>query len=437
MDACFYWQLHQPYRLRRYRIFDIGAGASYFDQELNRRILNRVVERSYAPAIGVLQRLVDRGGARFALGMSDVLLEQLRAERPGMIESLQRVVATGRVEVVGETSHHSLAFVEPAEFDEQVKRHGATLKKLFGVVPRCFRNTELIVDDELLARVGGMGFDAVLVEGADHVMQGRAPTQVYGAASSPKLRLLPRHYRLSDDVAFRFTDRNWGGWPLTAEKYAAWIAAAGGDLVNVFMDLETFGEHHDAASGIFDFLLALPAALERHGVRMVTPSDAARRAPAGTLFFPNLTSWADTERDTSAWLGNKIQRAAHERIYELRDAVLAANRPAIVADWRRLTTSDHFYYMSTKWRSDGDVHTYFTPHSTPYDAYISFMNVARDLEQRLAARKPTTKIKKPKPSNQSPTTKPSKPKTSNKSSTTKTPSRKLKTGRSKPRAKRK
>jgi alpha-amylase len=207
---------------------------------------------------------------------------------------------------------------------------------------------------------------------------------VYASKAAPSLRLLPRNYRLSDDVAFRFSARDWSEWPLTADKYAAWIAANQGDVVNVFMDFETFGEHQDAGSGIMDFLRALPAALRRSGVNMVTPSELAQRKPVGTLSFPGAMSWADTERDVSAWLGNGLQHAAHARLYGLRDAVLASGNSEMISTWRQLSTSDHFYYMSTKWHADGDVHTYFSPYANPYEAYISFMNVLRDIEQRLS-----------------------------------------------------
>lgn len=386
MDVCFYFQLHQPYRLRRYRIFDIGTagGSTYFDGALNRETLRRVADRCYGPTTEILARLVNGAGARFALSASGVLLEQLADDAPNALESLQALVATGGVELLGETSHHSLASLESAdEFAAQVKLHRSSMKRFFGVTPSVFRNTELIASNDMAARVARMGFNAMLVEGADGVLGGRSPNHVYASEASPNLRLLPRNYRLSDDVAFRFSDRNWDGWPLTAERYAEWIAASAGSVVNVFMDGETFGEHHDARTGIFDFLLALPAALSRRGVRMVTPSALAERTPVGLLSYAVPTSWADTERDTSAWLGNRLQQAAHARLYQLRDAVLASGDRTLIATWRRLSTSDHFYYMSTKWRADGDVHTYFSPHATPYDAYISYMNVMRDLEQRV------------------------------------------------------
>ena len=384
MDVCVYFQLHQPYRVRRYRVFDIGTSVSFFDDALNRETVRRVADRCYLPAT-MLTRLVTDMGARFALSVSGVLLEQLESDAPAVLQNLQGLVATGGVELLSETSHHSLASLEDIdEFMAQVTLHRTALKRMFGIVPRVFRNTELIVSDSLMPLIARMGFTSMLVEGADRVLGGRSPNHVYASESAPTLRLVPRNYGLSDDVAFRFSDKNWDAWPLTADRYADWIAGSAGDVVNIFMDYETFGEHHDATTGIFDFVAALPAALERRGVRMVTPSELAARTPVGTLSFPSPTSWADTERDASAWLGNGLQRAAHSRLYQLRNAVLASGDKSLIGTWRRLSTSDHFYYMSTKWHADGDVHTYFNPHATPYDAYISYMNVMRSLEQRLA-----------------------------------------------------
>ena len=390
MDACFYFQLHQPRRVRRYQIFDIGTGGSYFDQAKNDDTLRRVAGRCYTPATRILTELARTAGARVAISVSGALVEQLEAVAPEALDSLKALVASGGAEVLSETSHHSLAALQNLdEFDAQVQLHRALMQKTFGVTPRVFRNTELIVSDALAPRVAAMGFGAMLVEGADAVLGWRSPNHVYGAKAAPELRLLPRNYRLADDVAFRFSARDWVGWPLTADKYAAWIAASGGHVANIFMDFETFGEHHDAGSGILDFLRALPAALKRSGVRMVTPSDLAQRKPIGLLSYPHAMSWADTERDVSARLGNGLQHAAHQRLYGLRDAVLASGSQALITTWRQLSTSDHFYYMSTKWHVDGDVHTYFNPYATPYDAYISYMNVMRDLEQRVRERQTT------------------------------------------------
>jgi alpha-amylase len=384
MEVCFYFQLHQPRRVRRYQVFDIGSGSSYFDETRNADTLRRVAAHCYLPATRMLTHLARTEGARVSMSISGALVEQLVSTSPETLESLQALVASGGAELLSETSQHSLASLRsPEEFTDQVMLHRALMKTTFGVTPRVFRNTELIISDHLTPVVSKLGFDAMLVEGADAVLGWRSPNHVYASHAAPSLRLLARNYRLSDDVAFRFSARDWSEWPLTAEKYAAWIAANPGDVVNVFMDFETFGEHQHEGSGIMHFLGALPAALRRAGVKMVTPSELAQRKPVGQLSYPGAMSWADTERDVSAWLGNGLQHAAHERLYAMRDSVLGTRDSELIHTWRQLSTSDHFYYMSTKWHADGDVHTYFSPYNSPYDAYISYMNVLRDVEQRV------------------------------------------------------
>ncbi len=411
MDACFYFQLHQPRRVRRYQVFDIGSGAGYFDEAKNADTLRRVAERCYLPATRLLTELARTDGARVAMSISGVLVEQMERATPDTLKSLQALVAGGGAELLSETSHHSLASLRNAdEFADQVRLHRHMMKRVFGVVPRVFRNTELIVSDGLTPVVKALGFDAMLVEGADTVLGWRSPNHVYASRSAPSLRLLPRNYRLSDDVAFRFSARDWSEWPLTADKYASWIAANPGDVVNVFMDYETLGEHQHEGSGILDFLRALPGALRRAGVRMVTPSELATRKPVGLLSYPGPMSWADTERDVSAWLGNGLQHAAHERLYSLRDVVLGTGDLELIGTWRALSTSDHFYYMSTKWHADGDVHTYFSPYATPYEAYISYMNVLRDMEQRVAGLKTRLKTEGRRPETKAPARSSRKPK---------------------------
>jgi alpha-amylase len=386
-DICVYAQVHQPYRLRRYRLFDIGE-RPFFDDELNAELVQRVSRKCYIPANRALTELVERGDADFrvALSLTGTVVGQLERWAPDALESFQRLVATGKVELLGETYHHSLSsLVRRDEFEAQVELHRDMLRRTFGVTPTVFRNTELVWWDNLAPTVASLGFRAALVEGADHVLGWRSPNYVYGAESHPDLRLLPRNYRLSDDVGFRFSSREWDGWPLTAERYASWLAEAPGDSVHLYIDYETLGEHQWEDTGIFDFLHHLPGEAAARGLRFVTPSTLAERDPVATLSFPHPTSWADIERDLTAWLGNRIQLSAHERLYDLRDAVLETEDPSLIADWRRLTTSDHVYYMCTKWFADGDVHAYFNPYETPYDAFVSFMNAAQDLEQRAAA----------------------------------------------------
>jgi len=384
-DICLYAQVHQPYRLAQFRVFDIGSGRDPFDDETNRRILRRVADKCYLPTNRLLGDLIRRSDGRFrlALSLSGVFLEQCAEWAPDVLESFQQLVATGGVELLGETYYHSLAsLADPVEFRAQVQLHSAALRRWFGVRPRVFRNTELIYWDGLGPEISRLGFHGAMVEGADHVLEWRSPNHVYEAASAPGLRLIPRNYQLSDDVGFRFSKREWDGWPVTADKYADWIAASPGDSMHLFVDYETFGEHQWEDTGIFDFLAHLPEECARRGIGFVSPSTLAGRRPVSSLAFPRPTSWADLERDTTAWLGNAIQDAAHERLYAMRGTLIEANRPELLDTWRRLTTSDHVYYMCTKWFADGDVHKYFSPYDSPYDAFIAFMNVMQDLEQR-------------------------------------------------------
>jgi alpha-amylase len=383
-DICLYFQVHQPFRLGDYRIFDIGHGRPYFDAVHNTEIVRRIADRCYIPTNALLARLITEsdGAFKIAMSLSGAVVEQLP---PDALDSFQALVATGGVELLGETYYHSLAaLADQQEFCQQVELHRALMRDAFGQRTRVFRNTELIVSDDIARSIQRFGFDAVLVEGADHVLQGRAPTHVYESAAAPGLRLLPRQYRLSDDIAFRFSTHDWSEWPLMADRYADWLAATPGDCINLFMDYETFGEHQRAETGIFAFLAALPNECLKRGLRFTHPSTLAARPPVDRLTFPRPTSWADVERDVSAWLGNRMQRAAHARVYALGDAVAATGRALLMEDWRRLTTSDHFYYMATKEHSDQTVHSYFSPYDSPYDAFIRYMNVMQDLEQVAA-----------------------------------------------------
>lgn len=380
-----YAQVHQPYRLSRFRVFDIGGDGGPFDDALNAAVVRRVAAKCYLPATRLLTRLVREtdGEFRLALSLTGTLLEQLKAHAPEALEAFQSLVATGHVELLGETYHHSLsALKDHDEFRAQAGLHRAALERHFGAAPRVFRNTELIYWDGLAPAIADMGFEGVLMEGADHVLRGRSPNHAYTAAGVPGLRLLPRNYSLSDDIGFRFSNRDWPAWPLRAETYAEWLHAGGGDSVHLFLDYETFGEHQWEETGIFGFLARLPHECRTRGMPFATPSELLDRPTMGALSVDRPTSWADTERDVSAWLGNPLQDAAHDRLYALRGAALAAGGEALDT-WRRLTTSDHVYYMCTKWFADGDVHTYFSPFETPYDAFISYMNALGHLELML------------------------------------------------------
>lgn len=401
-SVVLYFQVHQPWRLRRLGWLDAGRGRRVFDEALNRRILRKVAERCYLPATRLLERLVagGRGDFRCAFSLSGTALDQLQRWAPEALEAFRRLAATGAVELLAETSHHSLAFLEDrAEFEAQVQSHAARIERLCGRRPTTFRNTELIISREVAAMAAGMGFTGLLGEGAERLLGARPATTPYGVRGARGLRLLLRSYRLSDDIAFRFADRGWSQWPLTARTFAGWLAqagaaaaAAGGPepVVGLFMDYETLGEHQDAATGILAFLEALPAEVARHPrLAFRTPSEVvARSAGAPRLALGAPISWADAERDLSAWLGNDMQRAAHEALYALLPAVRATGDGRLLEHWRRLSTSDHVYYMCTKHFEDGDVHRYFSPYGSPHEAYVTFMNVIDDLAQRVGAPRP-------------------------------------------------
>lgn len=393
LSVCFYFQVHQPRRLRSYSLFDVGGSTAYFDEALDLEILNRVSEKCYLPMNALLQDLIEqhRGQFKVAFSISGSALEQMKRERPDVLDSFRRLAGTGCVEFLAETYDHSLAFVfHREEFDTQVRRHSEAVEKYLGVRPTVFRNTELIFNDHLAAHVAEMGYKTVLMEGADRVLGWRSPNYIYGSNTNPDLKLLLKNYRLSDDIAFRFGNRDWDEYPLTAKKFAGWVNQVHGSgvAVNLFMDYETFGEHQWPETGIFEFMRHLPAEILAHGDTVFrTPSEtAAASEPVGTLDVPDFVSWADVERDLTAWLGNSMQTTASEALYQLREPVYGSGDKGLISDWRALTTSDHFYYMCTKWFADGDVHKYFNPFESPYEAYLAFMNTLEDIRLRLGNR---------------------------------------------------
>jgi alpha-amylase len=400
-SVCFYFQVHQPFRLSRYSVF--RDDPFYFDNDHNREICLKVAEKCYRPATLKLIDLIRRHEGRFkvAFSISGTALEQFREFAPDVLDLFRQINDTGCCEFLGETSHHSLAFLySKEEFAEQVRLHDEQIKELFGQTPTVFRNTELTYNNELAAHMAGFGrYKAVLCEGIERYLGYRSPAYVYapsGSGADPaqaRIKLLLKHYRLSDDIAFRFSNRSWHEWPLSAERFAHWVNQINGDgyLCNLFMDYETLGEHQWADTGIFEFLDALPEKIfdiNPGQNDFVTPSEAVDRYdPVGEYNVPHMTSWADTERDLSAWIGNDMQRAAAHELFGLEAAVKArhaAGDDFILEDWRKLTTSDHLYYMCTKFWADGDVHKYFSPYDSPYDAYINFMNVLDNLRFRAA-----------------------------------------------------
>jgi len=387
-SVCFYFQVHQPFRLRRYSVFDTDT--NYFDDYKNAEICRKVAQKCYLPANRLMLELIRRHGKDFSVSYSitGVALEQLQKWAPDVVDSFRALVDTGQVELLAETYYHSLAFLYSRdEFRDQVAAHTAKIGETFGVRPRIFRNTELIYNNDLAHFIQGMGFIGICAEGADHVLGYRSPNYLYRPIGADRLTLMLKNYRLSDDIAFRFSDRNWAEWPLKAEKFAEWVNQVNGNgfVVNLFMDYETFGEHQWADSGIFDFMYHLPEqVLKRADDNFMTLSRAAQvYTPVAELDIPHMVSWADMERDLSAWLGNAMQSNALHELYRLEEAVKTSGDPQLLHDWRRLQTSDHFYYMCTKWFADGDVHKYFNPYESPYDSYINFMNCLDNVRSRL------------------------------------------------------
>ncbi len=385
-SVCFYFQVHQPFRLRRYSVFD--SVPAYFDDAQNAEILRKVADRCYLPANRCIAELIKMHEGRFrvAYSLSGVVLDQFESIAPEVIESFQQLAETGCVEFLAETYHHSLAFLYSRdEFTEQVALHHARIEALFGQRPTTFRNTELIYSNELAQTAHALGYEAVLAEGADQVLGYRSPNQVYVAPGLP-IRVLLKNFRLSDDIAFRFSNQSWSEWPLNASKFAGWINEVNGDghSVNLFMDYETLGEHQWKETGIFDFLMRLPSEiLQNEDNNFKWPKEVASTyEPAGEFDAPHLISWADTERDLSAWLGNAMQSNALQETYNIEKAVKATGDEGLLTDWRRLQSSDHFYYMCTKYFADGDVHQYFNPYESPYDSYINYMNVLDNIGLR-------------------------------------------------------
>lgn len=389
VSVCMYFQVHQPYRLARYQFFNIGTGRSYFDAEKNKALLLRVAKKCYLPTNKILLELMEKHpGFKVSFSLSGVVLDQFEEYCPDVLESFTGLVGTGKVELLSETYHHSLACVySPEEFVEQVKLHRKKIQSVFGRRPTVLRNTELIYSNALAAMAEEMGYTTMLLEGADKVLGWKSPDFVYSPVNA-KIRLLLKNYRLSDDVAFRFSERSWKEWPLTIEKYARWIHNINGNGVtcNLFMDYETFGEHQWETTGIFEFLKRLPGELLKHPDNNFRfPSEVAYdNKPVGELDIPDFLSWADIERDLSAWLGNDMQKSAIKTLYALEKDIKRSGDEKLLNDWRRLQTSDHFYYMCTKWFNDGDVHKYFNPYDSPYDAFIAYMNIIKDMQQRTA-----------------------------------------------------
>lgn len=387
---CFYFQVHQPFRLRRYRFFDIGQYHNYFDEYSNRSILRKVAEKCYLPTNKLMLNLINEYGCRFKISysISGTAIDQLELYAPDVLDSFKQLAETGCVEFLAETNSHSLSSLKGREeFEKQVNQHAKKIEELFGKKPTTFRNTELIYSDEIGAMVADMGYKAMLTEGAKHILGWKSSNYLYTNAINPKLKLLLKNFRLSDDIAFRFSNQGWSEWPLTAEKFIHWLNTIDtkDEIVNLFIDYETFGERQWAETGIFDFMKALPyKILTDTNFEFLTPTEAAQKhQPIAPMHVPYPISWADEERDLSAWLGNEMQNEAFKNLFKLTEKVNRINDPDIQRDWRYLQTSDHFYYMCTKWFSDGDVHKHFNPYDSPYDAFINYMNTLSDFKLRV------------------------------------------------------
>ncbi|MBL8159512.1 glycoside hydrolase family 57 protein [Candidatus Saccharibacteria bacterium] len=394
-----YLHVHQPYRVRPYSVFESGHDHNYFNQPEvhgnanNKFILKKVAKKSYLPMNAVLLELLEKHPEfRVAMSITGTVIEQLEQWAPDVLESFKRLVETGRVEIIGETYYHSLAFFYSRfEFAKQVRMHEEKVKQVFGVKPQVFRNTEFAYNNDLAYWADQNGYKGILTEGWDPILGWRSPNFVYRPSYTNNIRLLMKNYRMSDDIAFRFSNHDWADHPLTADKYVHWINALPKDQtnVNLFMDYETFGEHQWEETGIFDFLRALPVEfLKHHGNTFMTPSEAIEAfEPVDYVDIPYTVTWADTERDLTAWLGNPMQQQAMQLLYDLETDVLATEDRALIEDWRRLQISDHPYYMCTKWFRDGDVHAYFSPYDSPYDAFMYYMNCLRDLKLRVMKHK--------------------------------------------------
>ena len=390
-SVCMYFEVHQPMRLNRFSVFNIGTDSAsqsnYFNQKLNHEIFEKVAKKCYIPTNNLLLNLINEFDDKFRLSFSitGTFVEYCEQFMPSVIDSFKELFATGAVDLIEETYFHSLSglYDNLDEFEEQVKMHRQMIKRIFNYEPRVFRNTEAIYDNRIAKKVEDMGYKGIITEGTEKVLHWRSPNYVYMPVNA-NIKVLLRNYSLSDDVGFRFSSRNWPGFPLTADKYAGWISRADGDLVNLFMDYETFGEHQWTETGIFDFLSHLPREVLRHEhLDFVTVSEAVDRyQTVGEIDVPWAISWADEDRDVSTWLGNDMQVACFNELKNIGRKLKETGNDDLINTWRRLQTSDHLYYVSTKGFEDGNVHAYFSHYDSPYDGFINYMNVLQDLKEK-------------------------------------------------------
>ena len=389
-----YLHVHQPFRLRPYSVFDIANSHDYFNDSVlgnksNYEVIQKIAHKSYRPMNALLLKLLNRHPEfKLSLSITGTFIEEAKQWAPDVIESFKRLVDTGRVEIVAETYYHSLAFFyDKKEFEAQVDAHRNKIKEVFGVETNCFRNTELSYNDDLAKWADDYGFKGIITEGWEHYLEWRSPNMVYTPYDTKNIKLLMKNYRMSDDLAFRFGEKTWSEFPMTADKYNSWAheATNRNPLLNLFMDYETFGEHQWEDTGIFEFFEDFVGKwLSNPENNFETLSSAIdNNEVVAEISIPHTVTWADTERDLSAWLGNSMQQEALNYLYRLGEDIMRTDDLVLISDWRKLQTSDHVYYMCTKWFKDGDVHAYFSPYESPYDAFLYFMNAVRDLRWRL------------------------------------------------------
>ncbi|MCD6236564.1 MAG: glycoside hydrolase family 57 protein [Thermoplasmata archaeon] len=391
--VCCYFEVHQPFRINRFSVFHIGGDVNpydaYFNHDLNRKIFERVANKCYLPTNRLLLDLIKQFNGKFRISFSitGTFMEYCDRYMPEVMESFKELFRTGCVDLIGETYYHSLSgiFDDLSEFEDQVNLHRETLMRRFNCEPAVFRNTEAIYDNRIAKKIEEMGFRGIITEGTEKILGWRSPNYLYKPVNAPNLKVLLRNHQLSDDIAFRFSATGWNEFPLTAEKFGSWVSASEGDLVNIFMDYETFGEHQWPETGIFDFLRHLPDEILRYpNNEFITVREAVERfSPVGEIDVPFAISWADTERDVSTWLGNDMQIACFNELKEIGRRVKEKGDENLIRLWRLLQTSDHLYYISTKGLADGDVHKYFSPYSGPYEGFINYMNILQDLKQRV------------------------------------------------------
>ena len=388
-SICFCFEVHQPFRFKKYRFFDIGNDHYYYDDYTNETLMHNSAELSYIPANKVLLELIKKykGTFKVSFSITGTAIEQFNLYAPEVLDSFRKLAKTGQVEFLSETYSHSIASVKDEElFAEQIKKHDELIKKYFDVSPVIFKNTELIYNDRIGKIVADLGFKGMITEGAKHILGWKSPDFLYCNVINPRLKILLRNVALSDDLSYRFSNKSWNKYPLTAEKFVDWMNADDkSEIINLFINYESLGKRQPASSGIFDFFKKLPEVVINSGkLKFATPSEVVDEyQPVSSVHVPNTISWADEEKDMAAWLGNEMQEESFNKLYALSEKMKMVKNKDMIRDWNYLQTSDHFYYMCTKVFSDGEVHDSFNPYESPYEAFINYMNVLNDFTLRL------------------------------------------------------